>query len=251
MEAAVARDMASQAAWTRALEPAAALLKFRLPWDRSSSQYLGGTVLLPVWGPATTTEARLHVVPISAGDSGTEKRTFEDVTWDHTEYMEQMCYFNTTTRVTSYGHAVQGCVRGVCSCFDCASEVGMWAHYLRTCGAAWVPIDSPPLHNEGGGHSPVGVDSGLEHSAGTTSAGEVTGARYCSAAMSCPGCLHRAVVRLMAAASSHCSPHGRRHLDTAPLHPAQRATAWYTPKHFDVQQEKMTVLSAVGHLQAR
>lgn len=50
-----------QLSWYRIMQPQAAMFKFRLPWDSGSSKYLGGDIYLPIWGPQTTTEARLVV----------------------------------------------------------------------------------------------------------------------------------------------------------------------------------------------
>lgn len=87
MDEEVARDMTLQQAWHLALQPTASMLKFRLPWSAGCSQYLGGTVRLPVYGPLGTSETRLVV------ERGQQMEEF-----DHQEYWEQMFYFNTVTR---------------------------------------------------------------------------------------------------------------------------------------------------------
>ena len=61
VEAVIATDMSAQQRWVEIIRPMAALLKFRLPWDDGATDYLSGTVALPVWGPPTTTESRLIV----------------------------------------------------------------------------------------------------------------------------------------------------------------------------------------------
>lgn len=92
------------------------MLKFRLPWAAGTTKYLNGDIELPVWGPITTTEARL--IP----SHGTRE-------WDNTVYEEQMFYFNTVTRVARYHHGcsvdphVSG---GLDYCFDCKAEVEVW-----------------------------------------------------------------------------------------------------------------------------
>ncbi len=202
MEAAVERDMRAQQEWVRALQPQAALLKFRLPWTAGNTNYLDGTVLLPVWGPATTTESRLLVVRSSVGGT-----CFPGRLWNNESYMEQMCYFNTQTRVSSYTHALVGAVRGLCSCYDCAAEVAIWSSYLRICGTAHVP------------------KSELATLLANNS--------QCGGIYRCSSCLKALVSHLVQAASEHCSPHGQRHLDTQPKHPAARQHSWYVPKVFD------------------
>lgn len=92
------------------LKPAKSMLKFKLPygpgflsrfdshsfspvWFVGKTSYLQGEILLPVWGPPTTTETRLvpdHLLPLRE--------------YDHVEYEEKMFYFNTVVRMTWYPH---------------------------------------------------------------------------------------------------------------------------------------------------
>jgi hypothetical protein len=77
-ETRVSADMTWQQQWVRVLRPAAAMLKFRLPYateskgDTETSTYLDGDVFLPVWGGRTTTETRLVVTDPVGGWSGRE-----------------------------------------------------------------------------------------------------------------------------------------------------------------------------------
>lgn len=127
----VRRDMDDQMAWHKILQPRRSLLKFRLPWATpenagSTTRYLDGDLLLPVWGPVRTTESRLLT---RLGDSGAEL-----VSYDNSKYEEQMSHFNTHTRVAVYPHPVEGeHVDGdsLCHCFDCCSEVGILREYER------------------------------------------------------------------------------------------------------------------------
>lgn len=85
-------DMCDQQRWFLLMRPRKALLKFRLPWAHGTrSRYLNGLVLLPIFGPQTTSEARL--VP-----------TTGTVTWDNTHYCDQMFRFNTVLRPAMYPH---------------------------------------------------------------------------------------------------------------------------------------------------
>lgn len=52
----------------RARSPVASLLKFRLPWEDGTTQYLAGQVYFSSFGPQTTTETRLVVL------KGTKRR---------------------------------------------------------------------------------------------------------------------------------------------------------------------------------
>lgn len=104
----MAQDMTWQRDWHEAMQPKAGMYKFRLPWQAGQTEYLDGEIYLPIWGPQTTTEARL----VSRG--GTRL-------WDNTAYEEMMFYFNTVTRLTACDHDVEA--DGLDHCFDCASEV--------------------------------------------------------------------------------------------------------------------------------
>ncbi len=93
VEATVKRDMAAQQQWHRIMCPLRSLLRFRLPWTKGTTEYLDGTVFLPVWGPQTTTET--YLVP---------NEPPRDKLWDNGEYEEQMFRFNTVTRVQVSSH---------------------------------------------------------------------------------------------------------------------------------------------------
>jgi hypothetical protein len=92
LEQEIAGDMDKQMRWHDLMCPIASMLKFRLPWTPGSTEYLRGEIHLPLWGPQTTTEARLVV------------EGHERVRWDHQTHWEQMFYFNTVTRCSAYDH---------------------------------------------------------------------------------------------------------------------------------------------------
>jgi len=120
VERQVWEDMEAQMRWHDIMAPVKSMLKFRLPWTAGSSEYLDGEIELPIWGPITTTEARL--IP-SAG-----KRQ-----WDHTKYEEQMFHFNTMTRVGRYHHDCDvepATAEGLDYCFDCKAEIEVLKDFL-------------------------------------------------------------------------------------------------------------------------
>jgi hypothetical protein len=127
-EAAVAADMARQQGWTLRLRPVACLLKLRLPWTPGTSQYLRGSVQLPVWGRASTTETRLLC-----------RAPFEMAEWDHERYNEQLCHFNRVTRVDYYDHPTL-LEADSDHCYDCAAEDLILRCYLER--ATGVPPSS-------------------------------------------------------------------------------------------------------------
>ena len=115
-ETQVQDDMKAQMRWHNIMEPAKSMLKFRLPWDAGLTEYLDGEIFLPVWGPITTTEARL--IP-----SGMAAKKY-----DNTQYEEQMFYFNTTQRVGRYRHEYAG--EGIDHCYDCMAECRVLEDYV-------------------------------------------------------------------------------------------------------------------------
>lgn len=62
VEESVGNDMDDQQRWFALMQPVAAILKFRLSWKPGKTPYMHGKILLPVFGPITTTESRLLVV---------------------------------------------------------------------------------------------------------------------------------------------------------------------------------------------
>ncbi|KJE91348.1 hypothetical protein CAOG_02492 [Capsaspora owczarzaki ATCC 30864] len=119
----VAADMSVQRQWTEILRPAAAMLKFCLPYSAGHTEYLDGDLHLPVWTGPTSSETRLIVVPSQSGRFAT--RVF-----DHETYSNRMFHFNTVTRTSLFPHNVRGV--GLDGCFDCASEVHILEQYLRS-----------------------------------------------------------------------------------------------------------------------
>eukprot|EP00960_Hanusia_phi_P071422 767551-Hanusia_phi.AAC.3 len=105
-------DMNMQQRWFRIINPVAACLKFRLPWNDKKTEYLDGSIQLPVWGPVCTTECRLIV-----------EKDAKTRIYDNKKYENQMFYFNTVTRVNMYRHGnhldYDPCYD---HCYDCVSD---------------------------------------------------------------------------------------------------------------------------------
>eukprot|EP00002_Diphylleia_rotans_P017913 TRINITY_DN3475_c0_g1_i1.p1 TRINITY_DN3475_c0_g1~~TRINITY_DN3475_c0_g1_i1.p1 ORF type:complete len:561 (-),score=88.29 TRINITY_DN3475_c0_g1_i1:168-1850(-) len=116
-DAQVREDMESQQRWHLIMQPLKSMLKFRLSWKPGKTVYLKGDIYLPIWGPITTTEARL--IP----SDGLHE-------YDNTAYEEQMFFFNTVQRVGLYNHDVIG--EGLDYCYDCKAEVETLKLYLET-----------------------------------------------------------------------------------------------------------------------
>jgi cap2 methyltransferase len=119
----IAIDMNAQMRWHEIMNPIASILKFRLPWDKGTTEYLAGDIKLPVWGPQRTTEARLIV------KRGAGMRTYDDL-----KYEQQMSSFNTHTRVAIYPHTKRISDVGdplYCHCYDCVAEIRILEAYLK------------------------------------------------------------------------------------------------------------------------
>ena len=147
----IIEDNKWQISWHLKMEPAASMLKFRLPWGSGTTQYLSGygehsRIYLPVWGRQSTTETRLVAVGSDLYD------------YDNTKYEEQLFYYNTITRVQYYEHDVPlERVPGLCHCYDCASEVFILKRWAHKYPERWWkpsklntsrPADDLPLHKE-------------------------------------------------------------------------------------------------------
>uniref|UniRef100_A0A0G4I4U5 Uncharacterized protein n=1 Tax=Chromera velia CCMP2878 TaxID=1169474 RepID=A0A0G4I4U5_9ALVE len=145
-EKAVEADNKAVKRWLDLLSPDAALLKFRLPYGEGVSEFPAGDVMLPVWGPPTTTETRLLVPSTSLSSCPLSQRKGK-TQFDHSKYGNQMFYFNTETRVHVYPVAKE--IRSAAlaaqhpldGCFDCASEVSILSRYvsLMACNRCGLP----------------------------------------------------------------------------------------------------------------
>lgn len=51
----IAKDMSDQMRWHLLMKPVRSMLKFRLPWASGTTEYLAGSVMLPIFGPTATT----------------------------------------------------------------------------------------------------------------------------------------------------------------------------------------------------
>ena len=118
-EGAVVGDMARQLNWVRTMEPSASMLKFRLPYSSGKTEYLDGEVWFPVWGPRTTSEARLIVTDANA----------PLVTYDHGNYEDAMYHFNTVTRTAYFEHDQRS--EGLDHCYDCSAEGFILGQFVR------------------------------------------------------------------------------------------------------------------------
>eukprot|EP00041_Stephanoeca_diplocostata_P034103 m.1144021 g.1144021 ORF g.1144021 m.1144021 type:complete len:572 (-) comp24461_c0_seq10:2595-4310(-) len=112
-------DMLHQEEWATVMQPAASLLRFRLPYCPPPGQtnYFDGDLLFPTWHSPTATEALIMVTDTTARQL-----------YDHEAWEGFMFHFNTITR-TSYYELDPGFTDealkegGLDHCRDCAVEL--------------------------------------------------------------------------------------------------------------------------------
>lgn len=115
-------DMELQRKWVMEINPSAFMLKFRLPWDKESIEYLDGDILIQPWTPPRSTETRLVA-----------QAPYTVKHYDCKVYEEQMAYFSRIARIAFYDHPHIKKLKslGYDHCFDCRSEIETCTQYLR------------------------------------------------------------------------------------------------------------------------
>jgi len=116
-EGRVVVDMQAQRKWHNIIKPAASMLKFRLPYEHGTTEYLDGDIYFQVWAGRTSSETRLVVT------------SHETKQYSHQDYEDLMFCFNTETRTTYWPHSIQG--EGLDHCYDCAGEVYILQNFLK------------------------------------------------------------------------------------------------------------------------
>lgn len=119
-------DMEAQMNWIRAMQPAASMVKFRLPYTPGNTGYLAPVddnhIWFGVFAPRGSTELRL----VSGQESEMRK-------YDNTKIEEQTYYFNNFTRVAQYGpyrpHPKKLAL-GMDNCWDCCAMREICYGYL-------------------------------------------------------------------------------------------------------------------------
>jgi hypothetical protein len=114
----VVNDMELQKEWYLKIKPYKALLKFRLPWDSLSCQYLDGDLYFQAWAGRHSTESRL--VP-----NGQIK------TYDNRKYEEKMHYFNKIIRRKIYKPNIVIDFNNCGHCYDCYKEHRTFLKYCE------------------------------------------------------------------------------------------------------------------------
>jgi len=121
VEKANLRDMVAQTRWAHALRPAKTSMRLRLPYGKGKTELPRGRVYLPLWGPATTTECRLVI--------DRESLDAQYYAYDNTVVEQQLFFHNSVARRVA--HIQYFDLPGMDHCFDCASELAIFARYVE------------------------------------------------------------------------------------------------------------------------
>lgn len=118
-DAGVQQDMANQMRWHLLIKPQVSMLKFRLPYDKGSTEYLKGDLKLQLWAPRRGTECRLVV-----------QRACSMQMYDHQDFDTAMAHFKNVERTTYYVHDTDDS-EGIDHCYDCRAELFVLEQYVR------------------------------------------------------------------------------------------------------------------------
>ena len=125
----IMQDLVMQETWYKIMQPARAMLKFRLPYPGGTRpvqmQYLNGHVMRQPWAPQTSTETRL--IPYTSTQ-------INQRTWNCKDYEEQMFYLNAIVRETFKFDCCKSkewqSQSELTDDFDSAVEIYHWTEYL-------------------------------------------------------------------------------------------------------------------------
>lgn len=121
-ETQVGIDMDNQKNWTKLCNAKrASMLKFRIPYIKSTYMYLPGKVMMQTWAPLSSTELRLVVEP-----SDYDK----EIKYNCDKINNFMAYFNMIVRQWGYYFVKNINVKGFDYCHDCMSEYIIWIKYI-------------------------------------------------------------------------------------------------------------------------
>lgn len=125
VEACVKMDHNMQKEWYEILQPDMTMLKFRLPWDCPTTDYLEGDIYLQAYAPLSSTETRLII----------NGHTSNIITYDNKKYENQLFYFNKYTRETSFSNILLNIPlterAGLTNTYDSCSEIIILKNYLK------------------------------------------------------------------------------------------------------------------------
>jgi hypothetical protein len=126
-------DNQMQKQWYEIMKPTMSMFKFRLPWDKKTTEYPRGDIYIQIFPPLTSTETRLIV----HGPDAPVK------IYDNKEYEERMFYFNTEHRLYLYENSLSEFSvqekEGLNNQYDSVSEIYVLTEYLKHMGKNYTP----------------------------------------------------------------------------------------------------------------
>jgi len=110
-----------QKEWYEIMNPEYSLLKFRLPWEKDTFDYLDGEIYLQSFPARSSTETRLVV-----------KKNAKIKTYDNREYENKLNYYNIFDRALYYDHNYKVDDLYMDHCADCTSTLNIINDYLKS-----------------------------------------------------------------------------------------------------------------------
>lgn len=119
----IEKDMYMQSNWVKILKPEFSLLKFKLPYNRETFDYLKGTIFFQVFAPKKSTETRLLV-----------KKYPKIINYDNRKYEAQCLYHNVYKRLQIYKDGYDDSKEKLYmdSCYDCSLTRIILNRYLKS-----------------------------------------------------------------------------------------------------------------------
>lgn len=142
-ESAVLQNMSEQRRWVEIMDPFASHLKMRLPYPKGrvgeSYRYLDGQILVQAWNRPQSTETRLLVFDNQSEKSYNSLDYEKSCAWINQR--ERHLSYNVGALVDSilgvdsgYGRLIPVPSEGLCTCFDCTTEVRVVTEYINLMG---------------------------------------------------------------------------------------------------------------------
>ncbi len=122
-EEAVRENMKMQLEWVNIIKPELSMLKFRLEWNDSFTEYLMGDIYIQPFAGQTSTETRLIV-----------KKNAKIIKYDNRKYEEQCFYHNNVLRKMKYKTLLGELDLTkdlIDNCYDCSSMIVIIQEYLK------------------------------------------------------------------------------------------------------------------------
>ena len=122
----VERNMTMQREWWEIINPDLTMFKFRLPWNKGTTEYPEGDIYIQLYPGATSTETRLII-----------KKNAKMIKYDNEQYESALFYHNRISRSKEYTQS-SGIILD--KCYDCMGFEYIMSEYLK------LGLIKKPLH---------------------------------------------------------------------------------------------------------